>query len=1357
MAIRNKRIFGLPVVLSLADIPDRQEALLNIGLRQEDLENIRGISENGFDTNDLQTLSNLSSPIWKTFDRYISDVTRYNSKLSLSAGSDIITRGNVEVVGPILSTAFRYTLLDTISNPTLPVLRWGDISTSRVSSWSSVGDTIAYGADVSISGKLSVGNLKTTNIPIRKQFPAEQITHKIKIDLNGTIRYIYAMKGIPIRFTGFFRNLDASITLNTSSAPPTAWRLYTVGTTNFEDYADSASSRTSTLTYRSPSSRNINIELYANPANIESFTLENSNILELPRTRLINCLTFNFQNNGLVNLPDFEFLVPNANSLRLNNNRFFNGSDPKLRYFGRETAEKFPTTVSSLSIDGCFLGAFFPNILNRFTNLRTIAASRSSLNTSAIFYKTTGNDTGSLPNFYGDASVPLDSSGVNSSHQIRNIYFVDQRFETISNGLQGGVDAFVVTGGGNNTGSGYTPGKYSNVLVTPVGAAPNTGVSVEFSVVSTGQVNPSSIKVNNPGIGGNTLSHVYTIPGTTGTQAEIQVSKLVYTQNIKQQSRIINLDLNSNVNLVDTNFSLSCPSSLETLNIRSTGLYVPQLTEYKKLTSIDFTFGFNRGSFYDGWDGNYDSPNRPVSDVDRFKFLNCSSLRTINGFYSDISGYIPKFIGCPELRTLNLDIPNVVNRIISGRPAKRGIQRLFLNGAINTIGTFTVTGTIGEFQPNIQREVEDKNPPVGGVPARFIVTTNNTGNVINVTLNENFRGSKYTQGYIATISGVDLEPPGVPSSGNRNVQVPITSVISAIEGDATYPSVANTTQTFTDTEANTQYGSGAQVSITFNSIGAVESYEIVNGGIEYKDFEFDRLQNEFFTVSAAQLGGTNDLKIKIQRVEPPRLLYNDTFEQNPLLETIDIRINSVNYRGEAEPNCFLPCKNNLRILRFQAAGRATGSFPNLNDHPALVDSYSIGQGWSGPIPDYTNSFNMSIIRHSGNNFSGQFYYINKVNCYYIDYTSNKLTSFNPNTRLPRLQFLFLGNNLIGSEPDSNTLPVFSDVCPIIETIDMNTNRLALYRSGLEVLPRLRVLDLSNNQMPTGTVDSILFALEKNYLNAPRTGVSVNLRGPLMGAPTPYPIVTGVISSVTSNSSVVISNGDVIDLKDAISPLPGYVPVSGTYNNVNVQYNDGSGPGSGATLRWTVVSNFTPNIIRQINTSGFVQTGNIAPEISGTFSLTDTQSGTSNGSGARVSVTVTNNGPGNPSTISSITLINGGSNYRIGEELTFNLTSIPNNPNPGSLIVVITDVKKRTYTNVSWSATINNGGSNYSSTSAEQMKTSDVIIFENEDGARILGYINFRVNATTQFTNTSVKTGFAVAQFLRQRGWSVQTN
>ena len=71
MSITNKRIFGLDVNVSLSDVENRIQCLTNLDVDIRDIDLIRGIAEAGVDSDDLQCVSNLSRPIYRTFDRYI--------------------------------------------------------------------------------------------------------------------------------------------------------------------------------------------------------------------------------------------------------------------------------------------------------------------------------------------------------------------------------------------------------------------------------------------------------------------------------------------------------------------------------------------------------------------------------------------------------------------------------------------------------------------------------------------------------------------------------------------------------------------------------------------------------------------------------------------------------------------------------------------------------------------------------------------------------------------------------------------------------------------------------------------------------------------------------------------------------------------------------------------------------------------------------------------------------------------------------------------------------------------------------------------------------------------------------------
>ena len=433
MAIKNSRIFGIAVPLSLADVPDRKLALRNLDLNLDDLEIIRGITtpqqqpQDGeeldegaiFDTNDLQTISNLTAPVWRTFDRYINDVLTYQSSLSDSGGVDFQLRGNLEVAGGINSTAYRYTLIDT--NEITPKLKWGDISTSRVSSWSTIGDTIIYGADVEIGGTLKVGKIKTRTVATEKKFDSEVPTHRIKIDLNGETKYIYAMKGIPLKFKGYFRNFRGVVDYNQVLGRKVSWRLYrTDGIGGNEDFENLGSNTQSILDYRSPFSAERYIEVYYSPDAITRLEIADTNIQEIPRVRLNSLKRLDLFNNGIVDFPDINFFAPSLEYLNLNNNPFYNGSDRNYLKLNQNVINRLPETLKTLFLRGNFFGGIEQGVFEKFNDLEYLNITRSG---SPYFYPDGLNPSGELPNFYGTSD--------GQTHKLRELYAASNDFRSI--------------------------------------------------------------------------------------------------------------------------------------------------------------------------------------------------------------------------------------------------------------------------------------------------------------------------------------------------------------------------------------------------------------------------------------------------------------------------------------------------------------------------------------------------------------------------------------------------------------------------------------------------------------------------------------------------------------------------------------------------------------------------------------------------------------------------------------------------------------------------------------------------------------------------------------------------------------
>lgn len=1421
MSIKNNRIFGLAVPLSLADIPDNEEALSNLGLDIRDLDVIRGIAESGFDSNDLQTLSNLNTPIWRTFDRYINDVLTYNNALSRSAGADFRARGNLEVIGPISSSAFRYTLLDTFG--TTPELRWGDISTSRVSSWSSIANSISYGADVRIAGKITTGKLKTRVTPTARTFLSEIPTHKIKIKLNGIDRELLVMKGIPIQFKGFFRDFDCSINFQSSSVR-NSWRVYNTNGTAIQDFADVGSNTSSTLNYRSPFSAERFIEIYTNPAIITSLTLNNCSIQEIPKSRLTALETFNFSTNGLVEFPDLVFFSPALRTANLSNNPFFNGSDPDQRYFSSKIAAKLPPSLQSLNISGCFKGAFVQNQLNKFTSLTTITANRSTFNNSSFFYPDSKNLTGSLPNFYG-------INGDDASQNIATINFNDNDFRTITPGVQGGVEfTSLSSGDGGSGGSGYASGldaSFTNVTLTSGG---NSTARANINV-SNGVVN--LVEITDPGSGysvGNTLTASNTQLGGTGSGLAIKVMSTINVLSVKQQTKISSLNLRSNVNLTDSGFSLSCPSTAIAIDTYNTKLSIANCSNFSVLQTYNNQFNTGRGSLWSGWDGVFGSAGYPETDVTNFKFANCRDLRNHFNDYSDVRGYLPKYIGCPELRSYRFF---ACNNIIAGRPGKRPIQSLFLPGGISQLGAFTIQAGTGTYTFNLTKKLVTDTGANAASPTQLAsieVSTDGSGNVVSYSVVS--PGSGYTTSDKVTIAGSQLG-----ATSGRNLVVDISSVdpgfFRGADGTATY---TDGTYELTDTRSNTAIGRNAKVQVIISG-GLVSSYNLIDAGQDYQD-------GEFVTLSGASLlgsgGGANsDLRIKIAKAQPARILYNDQFSENVKVSTVDININNTLFRGEIESGAFTPIRDTLSFLRLYANGRIEGGFPNLDDATAIRTVYSNDQGWSGPIPKFTQGFNLFEVYLNNNKFDGTFEYKNKPVLDYVNYNNNRLTLISNDTLLPVCRFFYFANNLL-----SGVLPELDLIAPRVEFVQLNNNNYDNYNKGLINLPRLKTLDLSGNAIPTPAVDKILFDLVSNYNAVNRNGVLINLQGGRMGAPTPYPITTGIISSL-SFTQPTLTAGDITSYGSLGGFSANSVPLAGTYTGLGLNYRGAPGPGTGANINVTVNIAATDNVATsigsatlltgaavqgQIKSIGTFTTPGSSGLLAGTYDLFDTGALSNGNTSAQVRVIVDSaTGP------VSISLLNGGSGYSFqrGDKIRIPGTSWNGPANVDIDLVTVNEFVNGTsvqyadtglnsngnttgrvrvtiangvITSAVLDALPTGGGTGYNTTQSitislaatgdfniannvrfavtavkpkwytafslsiaqinsggsgysigNTLRTSSGITFRRTNGSNENGYLDVNVANVTQQTNRSVFTGFGAVEYLRARGWTVQVN
>jgi len=750
------------------------------------------------------------------------------------------------------------------------------------------------------------------------------------------------------------------------------------------------------------------------------------------------------------------------------------------------------------------------------------------------------------------------------------VSLVDHDFRTIEPGVQGGVDEVTLSGSNGSGGSGYNGGAsgvFNDVpLINGNGSNATADITIDSGIVV-------GVVIKNVGSGynvGDLLSANNANLGGSGSGLAIEITSLINVLSIKQLENLTSINVNDNNGLNDPNFSLNCPSTLTNLSIQRTQIALPNVSNFTELTDVTIYGGSGRGSFHTGWDGTFGGVGYPRTDQDNFKFNNCPVLTGITTSYSDISGYLPKFSLCPALTSYGFFS---TNSIIAGRPGKRKVLKLLQGGGITQLGAFNEPAG-RPYTGNSTTEVTDTLENAGATEGAIVsITTDANGDVTQVNIVQ--AGSGYTTSDLITI------PAGALGS-NKGGTIAIAAVATGTIGSNDYND--GTYNFESDDSTNTAVGINAAVSFTISG-GVVSQYALVQPGQDYQT-------GESITIPTSVVGGTQPLQFIIEEAEAPKILYNDQFEFNPNITNVDISINNPLFAGEVESGAFTPLRTKLRFLRLQANGRITGNFPNLEDQAALREVRSQSQGWTGALPLFSSALGLEELYLSGNNFTGKFEYQAKNNLRIISLSNNNIDEISNLSLLPACESFQLSNNNL-----SGTIPALGAIMPNIESIGLADNDYNGYVDGtVNQLLLLRTFDISNNRLGVSEIDNILFDFVDNYRAANRGNVTVNLTGPNMAPPTPYPVTGGIIETITFTDQPTIGNGILTDIGSALNAPVGSVPVAGTYESA-LNYD---GAGSGARVTIEVVNDFLEDVPIAINTTPTF-TGTVG-EITGALTL-----------------------------------------------------------------------------------------------------------------------------------------------------------
>lgn len=409
-------IYGINAAGGFSDIIDKDRALKELGLDVKDLSRIGNISS-VISKNEFHHLSSGSgSPaqsipenLIRRIDKYSKVTSKIDSIFEEKAGVNRFsttglhtssTRGNLIINGPVGAPAIRYfstELLNADTGDFEPL----DISTSRISSWSRTGSKLSFGGDLQISNisparasnvianddstfladsgaggtlpgdtpKLKIGKLiingkkQTTEITTRR-FRAEQATHKLKVNINGTDYYVYAMKNIPLVFNGQFAGIaptqnengtNSVMNITSNTAFSTDYRVLTPDTNPPGSFSYESGSA---LAFRTRGGRRRRIiEAYQKPSSITSIQAENLNISNFPAADYLNLQEVKFSGNILEKFPNFKSKAPNVFRIDLSNNLLGNsplGSIQRLNRLTDLVLDRLPDNIRFLNLGNSF-------------------------------------------------------------------------------------------------------------------------------------------------------------------------------------------------------------------------------------------------------------------------------------------------------------------------------------------------------------------------------------------------------------------------------------------------------------------------------------------------------------------------------------------------------------------------------------------------------------------------------------------------------------------------------------------------------------------------------------------------------------------------------------------------------------------------------------------------------------------------------------------------------------------------------------------------------------------------------------------------------------------------------------------
>lgn len=558
-----------------------------------------------------------------------------------------------------------------------------DFSTSRSSAWSAFGDptvSIFYGGDVIITGATSSIELSSLNFSgtIKpKIFESQLPTHKIRVNIDGLDYDLYAMKGIPIRLKGFFRNVNSTIQIdfdtitnpenNQPYKPSWILRNTKTGTETViknRISGSSATNRSSLITYFDSTSVERDIEFFYPVDKITSMILEQVKIYGIPTAKIDAMRTLRVTNGDLLEMPDLRTIYPNLTTLYLNNNDLTRSNTVNLRTFSTQVIDRLPLSLTSLQLLNNPYSGSVPDVgLSAFTNLiefsvasgtgsiRRMTGISPAIAPSVLSYNITGNRFSALhPSVVGSntlKSLYIGSNGISGTISSTNltdleIFSSNYNTHTVFN-AQGKTKlvSYVCTN-----------------MRFPTVSNGNIGTNIFVGCVNLKDINVSSTNISGalPNFSSNTslTSFISNANSTTNTSwlnanADFSIAANTFgSSGSSVRSKLVIFDLRSrNLNRpID-------PLAFVDMNVLKT-LYITSYATKAGLTGINGSFPTSLNACISLTSLNLNN-NKLSGELPPATFANNKLLVSIDISTNKLSGAFPS-IDLPKLTTLSLSV-----------------------------------------------------------------------------------------------------------------------------------------------------------------------------------------------------------------------------------------------------------------------------------------------------------------------------------------------------------------------------------------------------------------------------------------------------------------------------------------------------------------------------------------------------------------------------------------------------------------------------------------------------------------------------------------------------------------------------